>query len=150
MLGWSKICCATDFSEPSRAAMLKAAELARRLGADLELVHIHAPPPAAGTDMLVPIEDEGSMALVELEETMAMWREEAARLVGRSVQSSVLPGDAASEIARLARQRPFDLVVVGTHGRRGLKRLFLGSVAERIVRESDCAVLVVRREEEED
>jgi nucleotide-binding universal stress UspA family protein len=147
MLGWNKICCATDFSEPSRLAMLKAAELARRLEADLELVHVHTPPPATGTDMLVTGEEVGAMAVVEIEKTMAMWRAEAERLVGRPVRSSVFPGDAAGEIARLALERPFDLVVVGTHGRRGLKRLVLGSVAERIVREAPCAVLVARRNE---
>jgi nucleotide-binding universal stress UspA family protein len=147
MLDWKKICCATDFSEPSRLAMLKAAELARRLDADLELVHVHAPPPAAGTDMLVTPADMAETALVELEKTMEMWRNEAERLVGRTVRSTVLPGDPTGEIVRLAREHAFDLTVVGTHGRRGLKRLVLGSVAERVVREAPCAVLVVRRRE---
>jgi universal stress protein A len=150
MLQWSEICCGTDFSEPSRLAMLKAAELARRLECGLELVHVYTPPPAAATEMPVTPEAFGAMALDELQKKMAMWRDEAERLVGRPVRSCVLAGDPASEIAGLARQRPFDLVVVGTHGRRGLKRLFLGSVAERVVREAGCAVLVVRREEEED
>lgn len=146
MLEWRNICCGTDFSEPSRLAMLKAAELARRLEADLELVHVHAPPPAVG-DMLVTPDDVGGAPLVELEKTMETWRNEAERLVGRAVRSTVLPGDAAGEIVRLARKRAFDLVVLGTHGRRGLKRLVLGSVAERVVREAPCAVLVVRRRE---
>jgi nucleotide-binding universal stress UspA family protein len=95
-------------------------------------------------------EEDRATTLVDLERKMARWRHEAEELVGRPVRSSVVAGDAASEITRLARERPFDLVVVGTHGRRGLKRLFLGSVAERVVREADCAVLVARREEEED
>ncbi len=147
MLEWRKICCATDFSELSRLAMLKAAEIAGRLGGDLELVHVHTPPPSAGTDWLVPPADLGEGTVVELEKTMAMWRDEAERIVGRAVRSTVIPGDAAGELVRLARARPFDLVVVGTHGRRGLKRLVLGSVAERVVREAPCAVLVVRRPE---
>ncbi len=150
MLGWSRIGCGTDFSEPSRIAMLKAAALARLLEGELELVHVHTPPAAAGTELPLMPEQDRAMTLVDLEREMATWREEAERVVGRPVRSSVLAGDAAGEIARLARQRPFDLVVVGTHGRRGLKRLFLGSVAERVVREADCAMLVVRREEDED
>ncbi len=145
MLEWKNIGCATDFSEPSRLAMLKAAELARRLEAELELVHVHAPPPAVGDMLVTP--DVGEMPLVELEKTMATWRNEAERLVGRAVRSTVLPGDAAAEIVRLAGKRTFDLVVLGTHGRRGLKRLVLGSVGERVVREAPCAVLVVRRRE---
>jgi nucleotide-binding universal stress UspA family protein len=148
MLEWTNICCATDFSESSRLAMLKAAELAGRLGADLELVHVHAPPPAAGTDWLVAPADAREGTVVELENTMAVWRDEAERIARRAVRSTVVPGDAAGELVRLARARPFDLVVVGTHGRRGLKRLVLGSVAERVVREAPCAVLVVRRPED--
>lgn len=147
MLAWSRIGCGTDFSETSRLAMLKATELARRLELELELVHVYALPPAVGTDMLVTPQDVGETPLAELEKTMAMWRDEAERLVGRPVRSTVLPGDAAGEIGRLARERPFDLVVVGTHGRRGLKRLVVGSVAERLVREAPCAVLVFRRRE---
>jgi nucleotide-binding universal stress UspA family protein len=56
----------------------------------------------------------------------------------------VLPGLPAAEIARLAQEGSFDLVVVATHGRRGVKRVLLGSVAERIVRDAPCTVLVVR------
>ncbi len=145
MLEWRKICCATDFSESSRLAMLKAAEIAGRLGADLELVHVHTPPPAAGTDWLVAPADVGEATVVEAENSMAMWRDEAERIARRAVRSTVVLGDAATELVRLAHARPFDLVVVGTHGRRGLKRLVLGSVAERVVREAPCAVLVVRR-----
>lgn len=144
MLEWRKICCGTDFSEPSRLAMLKAAELARRLEADLELVHVHTPARPVGDVVATPA-DLGVVALADLEKTMAMWRNEAERLVGRAVLATVLPGDPAGEIARLAREHGFDLVVVGTHGRRGLKRLVLGSVAERLVREAPCAVLVLRR-----
>ena len=147
MLEFKKICCATDFSEPSRIAMLEAAELARRLDAQLELVHVRMPPPTVGTDLLAtPIEATGT-ALAEIEKTMATWRDEAERLVGRAVRSTVLTGDAAGEIVRLARERAIDLVVVGTHGLRGLRRLVIGSVAERIVREAPCAVVVARRRE---
>lgn len=147
MLEWKKICCATDFSDPSRIAMLEAADLARRLDGDLELVHVHVPPPTVGTDMLATPLDAADTALPELEKTLATWRDEAERLVGRGVRSTLLMGDAAGEIVRLARERAIDLVVVGTHGRRGLKRLVLGSVAERIVREAPCAVVVARRRE---
>jgi nucleotide-binding universal stress UspA family protein len=146
MLEWKKICCGTDFSESSRLAMLRGAELARRLEGELELVHVHMPPPAVG-EVLAVQGDEVGTELVELEKTMAMWRGEAERLAGRPVRSTVLPGDAASEIVRFARERGSDLIVLGTHGRKGLKRLVLGSVAERVMREAPCAVLVVRRRE---
>ncbi len=147
MLEWKKICCATDFSDPSRIAMLEAADLARRLDGDLELVHVHAPPPTVGTDMLATPLDVADTTPPELEKTLATWRDEAERLAGRGVRSTLLVGDPAGEVVRLARERAIDLVVVGTHGRRGLKRWVLGSVAERIVREAPCAVVVARRRE---
>jgi nucleotide-binding universal stress UspA family protein len=145
MTEWKKICCATDFSEPARLALLKAAELARRLDADLELLHVHTLPPGVGADMLVTPADLGEAALAEPEKAMASWRDEAERLAGRAVGSTVVAGDSAGEIVRIARERAIDLVVVGTHGRTGLRRFVLGSVAERVVREAPCAVLVVRR-----
>ena len=147
---WKRIGCGTDFSTASRLAMIRAAELARSLGAELELVHVHAPPPSAGTDMLAVSTDLGGMAVAELENTIAGWRSEAERLAGRPVRSTVAPGDPALEMARLARERPFDVLVVGTHGRKGLRRLVLGSVAERIVREAPCSVVVVRGAERTD
>ncbi len=147
MIEFKRICCATDFSEPSRIAMLEAAELARRLDADLELAHVHTPPSTVGTDLLAAHVELPDEALAETEKTLSVWRDEAERLVGRPVRSTVLTGDAASEIARFAREGAIDLLVVGTHGRRGLRRFVVGSVAERVVREAPCAVVVGRRRE---
>ncbi len=148
MIEWKKICCATDFSEASRIAMLEAAELARRFEAELELVHVHLPLPAVGTDLLASGVDVEESAPAELENTLAMWREEAERLVGRPVRATLMTGEPGAELLRHAREREADLLVVGTHGRRGLRRLVLGSIAARIVREAPCAVVVGRRREE--
>ena len=60
------------------------------------------------------------------------------------VGGRVLPGEPAAEITRLAREEGFDVVVLATHGRHGLKRLLMGSVAERVVREAPCSVVVAR------
>lgn len=141
---WKSVCCAVDFSEPSRLAMERAAALVRQLGAELALVHVHAPPPAVATDLAASREELGERTLVTLEATMAAWRAEAELRAGKAVDTVVLPGDPALEIARLAEERGFDLVVVGTHGRKGLRRLVLGSVAGRVVQEAACEVLVVR------
>jgi nucleotide-binding universal stress UspA family protein len=78
---------------------------------------------------------------------MVPWEEEAARIAGRQVRSTVTPGSPADEIVRFARERATDVVVLGSHGRAGLARLLLGSVAERVVREAPCPVLVIRRRE---
>lgn len=144
MPGWKRILCAIDFSEQARHALLEAAEQARRSDADLELLHVHAPPVTDG-EVFPPQDDVPETGLVELERTVATWRTEAEALARKPVRAAVLPGDAAVEIARMAAEHRVDLVVLGTHGRKGLARLVLGSVAERVVREAPCDVLVVRR-----
>lgn len=143
---WKKICCAIDFSEPARFAMEEACALARRLQADLTLLHVNeAPLPASGEMVLSPPE-LFERAAKELERKMSGWRDEAERLASRPIRSVILAGNsAADEIARFVREGRFDLLVMATKGRTGLKRLVLGSVAERVVREADCSVLVVRR-----
>jgi nucleotide-binding universal stress UspA family protein len=83
------------------------------------------------------------MQAKEDEETLARWRADAEGRTGRPVRSRVLSGDPAAEIVRHAREERCDLVVVGTHGRTGIQRLVLGSVAERVARQSPCPVLVV-------
>jgi len=146
MTGWKNICCAVDLSEPSRIALLKAAELARRFEGDLVLVYVHPLAPL-GTNMLAAPQDFAELQAEEIEGTMARWRAEAERVSGRPVRSVVLSGDAATEVLGYARERECDVLVVATHGRKGLSRLVLGSVAEKIVRSAPCSVMVARRRE---
>jgi len=142
MADWKKICCAVDFSDPSRAALEEACALARRTGAELTLLHVwdpHAPSPEV---LLAKLEQ----AAPELEARLASWaRDAGARTGGGSARTVLLTGPAAGEIVRFARDGGFDLVVMATHGRSGLARVLLGSVAEQVVREASCSVLVVRR-----
>jgi nucleotide-binding universal stress UspA family protein len=140
-MAWKRICCAVDFSEPSRHAMAEAADLARRLAADLTLLHVyetHAPSPEV---LLARYEQ----AAPELEGKLRTWQGEAERLATRPVRTVMFTGGAAAEILRFAGEGAFDLIVLATHGRTGLPRVVLGSVAERVVREAQCTVLVVRR-----
>jgi nucleotide-binding universal stress UspA family protein len=139
---WKKLCCAVDFGEPSRAAMEQAADLARFLGADLTIAHVVVPVPPAASDVLVASRGVAEMEAEEEEEALEAWRAEAEVRAGRPVRTRLLVGDPPREIARLVRESGCDLVVVGTHGRTGLRRAVMGSVAERIVREAPCAVLV--------
>ncbi|ACG73642.1 UspA domain protein [Anaeromyxobacter sp. K] len=144
MAGWKKICCAVDFSEPSRRAMQEAAELARLMRAELTLLHVYVSPPPAATDMLVAARDLGPMIAEEVAGTLAAWRADAERLVGAPVSTHVASGQPEDEISRFAAAHATDLLVVATHGRSGLRRLVLGSVAEAVARRAPCPVLVVR------
>jgi nucleotide-binding universal stress UspA family protein len=149
MIEWRRICCAVDFDAPSRAALEQAADLARRFEAELILVHALPSVPRAASDVLVSSRGAVSAQADEAVEKLQRWREEAERRSGRPVDVRVLRGDPPSRIVKLVRDARCDLVVLGTHGRRGLPRLVAGSVAERVARLCERPVLVVREAEEE-
>jgi universal stress protein A len=144
MNDWKKICCAVDLSAPSRFAMEEAADLAGRLQAELTLLHVYEELPATPTEVQVPPPELPKQADKEKERVLHFWQGEAEAIAGRPVHSMVLIGSADAEILRFVREGSFDLLVVGTHGRTGLKRLVLGSVAERVLRQAECPVLVIR------
>jgi nucleotide-binding universal stress UspA family protein len=81
----------------------------------------------------------------EAGEALEHWRAEAEGIAGRQVRSAMPVGKAPTELIRFASEGAYDLMVMATHGRTGFRRLVLGSVAERVVRQADCSVLVVRR-----
>jgi len=145
MPAWRRILCAVDLSEPSRAALRDAAQIARDCNAELTLLHVSKiGKPMTGADPFVPDIDTVMREDREaLEAELQPWREEAARIADRAVTVTVVHGSPADEIVKFAGER-FDLVVVATHGRTGVRRLVLGSVAEHVVRESSVPVLVVR------
>jgi len=143
---FKKILVGTDFSEASDEARRVAIELARRLGAELEIVHVEEPIPAYAFA-------EGALLdLPRLQEEVRTWAERqledlarGARASGVSTTTAVLLGVPANTIVEAARTERADLIVLGTHGRTGLERVLLGSVAERVVRNAPCAVLTVRQ-----
>ncbi len=141
MPAWKKICCPVDFSWQSRAAMEEAADLAWRFGGDLTLVHVDDRPRRRETIAVREARDEGS---VELERKLAVWRDEAEPIATTTVHHVLLAGDPADEIAPFAREERFDVVVMGTRGQTGREGWAIGSVAESVVREAPCTVVVVR------
>ena len=144
MNAWKRISCAVDLSEPSREAMEDAAALAAQLHAELTLVHVFAPPPAVAGDVLVSPAEAARVEAGEVERALEGWRQDAERRAGMPVKALALHGEPGAEILKHARNARVDLVVVGTHGRTGLNKLLLGSVAERVVATARCPVLTVR------
>ncbi len=136
-----RILVPVDFSTHSEVVIEKAVQLAQPLGSELTLLHVHEPivtGPAFGDVMPIPpatSTQEFDSRLVELARDY--------RSRGLTVDTRCLVGAAAAEILALAQEEAFDLVVMGTHGHTGWRHLLLGSVAERVVRESSCPVLVV-------
>jgi universal stress protein A len=144
---WKKILCPVDFSDGSRHSIETAAKIADEAGAELIITNVLGLPVYY---MVEPIAYPASFVtdlVSAAEASLAQWKVEAERLGATRVGTELLRGDPAHEIVELAKRGAFDLIVIGTHGRTGLKHVFLGSVAEKVVRHASCPVLVVRRQE---
>jgi nucleotide-binding universal stress UspA family protein len=94
-------------------------------------------------------EEQGAAWDAELQESGAELTRTAAALTGADVAKRIEIGDVATTICRVAEGLSVDVIIVGSHGRSGLKRLFLGSVSEHVVRHAPCPVLVIRDANEE-
>jgi nucleotide-binding universal stress UspA family protein len=140
-----KILVATDFSDASRAAGRRAAQIAIAGRAELILVHAYDPGRPGAS-----VAERGAAEEVAREHNAIGVLIEQARAelaaAGASVRALRVDGPAAGVLLEVARAQGVDLLVVGSHGRTGLRRLLLGSVAERVVRESAAPVLVARGE----
>lgn len=144
---WKKILCPVDFSEGSRLSVETAATMAKESDAELVITNVLGLPIYY---MIEPIAYPTSFVNDlhgAAEAGLAKWKEEAERRGVTRISTELVRGEAAHEIVELAKRGEFDLIVIGTHGRTGLKHVFLGSVAEKVVRHAPCPVLVVRRKE---
>jgi nucleotide-binding universal stress UspA family protein len=134
------IVVATDLTDTSHNTVAYAAALATRLSVPLTLAHaleLRVLPEERGFEE-VRTESEASVR-EQLDRQAGELRE-----MGVTVSVALNQGPAAPTVAAMAERAGADLVIVGTHGRKGLERLVLGSVAEQIVRLSSCSVMVVR------
>jgi nucleotide-binding universal stress UspA family protein len=142
-LPYRNILCPVDFSDPSRAAVGTAAEMARLLDAHLTLLHVYQVPVLAYPESLPGSPFRVSIAQLA-EKQLAEWKREAELLTGRSVTSVAIEGAPWDGIVKYAHEHRSDLIVVGTQGRTWLAHALIGSVAENVVRHASCPVLVVR------
>lgn len=143
MSAFKNILVPTDFGEASQRAEDLACELAARFGAKLTLMHVWTvPTPAYAEAITLPLDQIEGAAREALDEEVKRVRPKCTE-----VRSVLTPGVAWRAIVEAVQERGFDLVVIGTHGRRGVPRIFLGSVAEKVVRTSPVPVLTVHGEE---
>lgn len=149
MLSIERILCPTDFSPCASHALPHALRLAREYGAELHLYHavvLHETEPADATYGLPDL--EGLYEAIQ-EQTAAQLRETVPEDAGiTTARAQVRATSPARGILEYAEEREIDLIVMGTHGRRGLRRLLLGSVAEEVVRLAPCPVLTVPENED--
>ena len=136
----------SDFSRASGAAFAQALDLAATNRAELFVVHVLAP--------VIPMVGDGYVSPKVYEEIEASARAQAqkqldalvakAKKAGVRAKGFLVGGVPHEQITRAARSKRADLVVIGTHGRTGLAKFFLGSVAGRVVSIAPCPVLTVR------
>ena len=135
---YKKILLATDFFSCSQAALQHASVLARESGATLLIVHVAEPPLVLGVDIYFPNpgypDPEVRRRLKAVIPSDPSVRYEHRLLLGAAVD----------QILQLADQEQVDLIVMGTHGRTGLSRILMGSVAEGVLQKATCPVLTFK------
>lgn len=146
MAAINRILVAVDFSASSRAAIDYALQLADALGAAIEVLHVRQPSAYVGPDALVLLPELSSEKWDEARDEMLreLDRFIGARRAGRGIELKIESGIPADVIPAVAREDGATLIVMGTHGRSGLSRLVVGSVAESVMRKAHCPVLTVR------
>jgi nucleotide-binding universal stress UspA family protein len=141
-----RIVFASDFSKASRKAFAAAVKAAKSARATLSIVHVLAPFLPVGPDQYV-----GPDTWEEIDGQARKWATRhlddltaRARSPGVRATALLVEGTPAREITRFAKKNHADLLVIGTHGRTGLAKLFLGSVANHVIATAPCPVMTVR------
>lgn len=135
-----KIVFPTDFSTSSDAALEHAAGLARDMGARLLIVHVEEPPLAyGGGEMYYGVPEPDHTAVQK------MLGKIKPATPGVNYEHHLLVGNPADEIVGFADDEKADMIVMGTHGRSGLRRMLMGSVAEAVVRRANCPVFTFKQ-----
>ena len=140
---FQRILCATDFSETAEAAWAAARELAHTYRSELLLVHVFTELPVYPDVAVLEVQRLWEEQRGWVERTLT---ERVAAATAQSVRARwvLKTGTAPESIVEAATETGADLIVIGTHGRTGLSRLVIGSVAERVVRLAPCPVLTVK------
>lgn len=141
-----KILHATDFSKASTRALQEAIKLAKDHRAQLLVVHVTEPTPYVaggefgGAEMYTKLED---MTRQNAQSSMSKLMERLKKSKIKA-ESLLLRGSSHEQIVKAAKSRKADMIVIGTHGRTGLSKFFMGSVAGKVVASAPCPVLTVR------
>ncbi len=144
----TRVLVPVDFSPSARAALEYGTFLAGKLGAELDVLHVWEPPGYVGPDPLALLPAAAGQPGWE-QTRLDVTREVdhfLAKAATRPSQLSVRveAGEPSDLILQVAKEGRVDLIVMGTHGRTGLSRLLIGSVAEAVLRRATCPVLTIR------
>ena len=135
----NKILCPIDFSKFSNAANDYASLLAESSGAEIIYLHVSLPDVTVSSYAYVDLQQESSNELQRLEEIKPT-------VSGVKASYEIEFGTPTTSIVKFANEHEVDLIVMGTHGRTGWRRVTMGSVAEAVVRSASCPVLAIKSE----
>ena len=142
---FKRILVATDFTDASNPAFEEAIELAQKNGSELLIGHAYQPPNMTQADVVAPgVYEEWDRNLRTQVEQKLQDLVNDAKKAGVLAKPLVLTGAPYEAIVDAAKENKADLVVMGTHGRKGVSRFFLGSVASRVISTAPCPVMTVR------
>lgn len=149
MVTYKNILYCTDFSESAKAALPFAIDITKKYGATLHLVHVYQEP---GHLAEFEISSNIKMDWIRVAQSVGIETEKKLKefcaeisLEVKSCQHKMLRGKPYVEIIRYAKENGIDLIVLASHGLSGWEHVLFGSTAERVLRESPCHVLVIRR-----
>jgi nucleotide-binding universal stress UspA family protein len=142
---YQRILCPIDLDDSVASQLVTAAELARHFEATAVVLHVVPPAMVSAAGPGVPAPPASDLNRSREESALARLRESSRDVMaGTRFELMVQLGDPAESILRVDQDLHPDLIVMGTHGRKGLRRLVLGSVAERVIREARCPVLTLK------
>ena len=139
----ARILIPTDFSETAAAAVEYGCELATSIGARVTLLHVFSPGIIATPDAVFAPTPEELRALGLAARARLLSMAEKLSHEGLDIDCLAIDGVARETIDAVARKQNADLIVMGTHGRRGLSHLLVGSVTEKVLRRAPCPVLTI-------
>jgi universal stress protein A len=149
-MNWQTLLVPHDFSPSADRAMAVASDLARHHnGARIVLLHVTHLPPGLTADAMITDRGSGDLVRVDAFARTESLREldqraQTLRSAGIPVELRATLGDVVEQVLRVAEDERADLIVMGTHGRTGLAHFFLGSIAEKVLRQATIPVLTVR------
>ena len=138
-LGWNRILTATDGSRFSAVATDKAISFAQAYGGTLAVLSVVDVPPELYAEAPRAVED-----LIKKARGYTAAVRKQAEAAGVAVETFVGEAEADEAILKLAGEQKANMIIVGSHGRTGLRRLLMGSVTEKVIGNSTCPVLVVK------
>jgi nucleotide-binding universal stress UspA family protein len=149
MVTYKNVLYCTDFSESAKAALPFAIDMAKKYGSTLHLVHVYQDPEHIAE---FEISSQIKMDWIKIAQSLGTETERKLKtLCGdvssevKTCQSKMLRGRPPTEIIRYAKENGIDLIVLASHGLSGWEHVLFGSTAERVLRESPCNVLVIKK-----